>query len=378
MAVDRPRHPVVCDRHRVLAEDVLGHQDRLGVPDVRELRGVDDVADRIHAGLAGAAVLVDLDEPAIADLDCGARQTELVGEGSAADADDDDIDFEVLDLATIAGDKWTVVPPSAIGVWPITLTPVRMSMFFFLKLRTTTLATSVSQPGEDLGQAFEDRDLRAEVGERAGELATDGAATDHRDATRDVVEHQDLVARHDRTGAARSRGSCAAPSRRPAPRWLPLIVVTPSGPVTVTVRFAPSVPMPSRIVIFFDFMKPVRLLTMPSTIFCLRACAVGEVDDRCARLDAELCGVGNVAMHCCGLEERLGRDATAVEAGAAHVGHLDEGDVETGGCGVQRCAVSAWSTADHDEIEFGCGLHVGSVTVGEIGQTSRGEIRRLR
>ena len=52
---------------------------------------------------------------------------------------------------------------------------------------------------------------------------------------------------------------------------VPLMVVTPSGPVTVTVWLALSVPMPSRMVIFFDFMKPVRLFTMPSTIFCLRA-----------------------------------------------------------------------------------------------------------
>ena len=35
--------------------------------------------------------------------------------------------------------------------------------------------------------------------------------------------------------------------------------------------------MPSRIVIFFDFMNPMRLLTMPSTIFCLRAWAVAKL-----------------------------------------------------------------------------------------------------
>ena len=104
----------------------------------------------------------------------------------------------------------------------------------------------------------------------------------------------------------------------------------------------------------------------------------GEVDDRRAGLDAELGGMGDVALHRGGLEERLRRDAATVEARAAHLGHLDERDVETGGSGVQRGAVSAGSTADHDEIEFGCGLHGGSVTVGEIASDGRGEIRRSR
>jgi hypothetical protein len=53
--------------------------------------------------------------------------------------------------------------------------------------------------------------------------------------------------------------------------------VEPSVCCTVTVRFGPSEPMPSRMVIFFDFMKPERLLTMPSTIFCLRACAAPKL-----------------------------------------------------------------------------------------------------
>jgi hypothetical protein len=56
-----------------LAEDVLGDENRLRVADVGELRSVDDVADRVHAGLAGAAVLVDLDEAAIIDLHGCAR-----------------------------------------------------------------------------------------------------------------------------------------------------------------------------------------------------------------------------------------------------------------------------------------------------------------
>ena len=44
----------------------------------------------------------------------------------------------------------------------------------------------------------------------------------------------------------------------------------------MTVRSAPSLPTPSRIVIFFDFIRPDRLFTMPSTILCLRACTTAK------------------------------------------------------------------------------------------------------
>ena len=105
-------------------------------------------------------------------------------------------------------------------------------------------------------------------------------------------------------------------------------------------------------VIFFDFMKPPRLFTMPSTIFCLRAWAVAKLTTGALRLDAELGGVGDVALHGGRLEERLGRDAATVEAGAAERVLLDDGDVETGRGGVQRRPVAAGAAADHHEIEL--------------------------
>ena len=58
-----------------------------------------------------------------------------------------------------------------------------------------------------------------------------------------------------------------------------MVSMLPSGLVTVTDLPLPSAPVPSMMVIFFDFMKPLRLLTMPSTIFCLRACATPKSTD---------------------------------------------------------------------------------------------------
>ena len=86
-----------------------------------------------------------------------------------------------------------------------------------------------------------------------------------------------------------------------------------------------------------------------------------EVHDGRAGFDTELAGMGDMALDRCRLEERLRRDAPPVEARTTHLAHLDEGDAETGRGGVQRSAVSAGTTADHDEIKICCGLHVGSV-----------------
>src|SRR4029450_8370214 len=64
-AVDAPRHLAVVDGHRVLAQDVVDGDHAFGEPDVGQGRRVDAVADGPHAVLAGAAALVDADEPAL-------------------------------------------------------------------------------------------------------------------------------------------------------------------------------------------------------------------------------------------------------------------------------------------------------------------------
>ena len=196
VAVDRPRHPVVLHGQRRLAERLLDAQDRLGVADVGQLRRVDQVTDRVDAVLAGAAHLVDHDEAALVDLHAGAVEAELVGERAPADRHDHGVDLDRLALAE--RHRRAAV---SFGVWPVTMTPVRMSIFLRLNDRTTTLATSVSRPGRIFGQALEDRDLGTEVGERRRELAADRPAADDGHARRHVVEIEHLVARHDRPAA---------------------------------------------------------------------------------------------------------------------------------------------------------------------------------
>ena len=76
-------------------------QDGLGVADVGERRGVDQVADGVDARLVGAAQLVDLDEAFLVDLDASAFEPEVVGERPASDRDDHGVDLDALALAEL-------------------------------------------------------------------------------------------------------------------------------------------------------------------------------------------------------------------------------------------------------------------------------------
>ncbi len=105
-----------------------------------------------------------------------------------------------------------MVPPSP-GSWPVTVTPVRTSMPRFLNDRTTTLATSSSQPGRILGSASRIGDLGAEVGHHRGELAADGAAADDHRGARAALGSTAARRRSRRAcRRRRSRGSCGAPN----------------------------------------------------------------------------------------------------------------------------------------------------------------------
>ena len=187
--------------------------DALDEPDVGEGRRGDGVADRPHAGLAGAADVVDLDEPALVDLHRGAVEAEVVGVGLPADRHDDDVDVEAPRRRP---GRWC---PSRVGEWPSTLASVRMSMPRPLKLFSMTLVTSLSRPGRIFGQRLEDRDLGAEVGEQRGELAADHAAADDGGALRQLADREELVGRHhdlavDVEARQRARHRARAPARR--------------------------------------------------------------------------------------------------------------------------------------------------------------------
>ena len=103
-------------------------------------------------------------------------------------------------------------------------------------------------------------------------------------------------------------------------------------------------------------LRPLHIAAMPptspATILCLRAWVTAKLTVGCAGLDAELGGVGDVAVDGRRLEERLGRDAATVEARAAERVPLDHRDLHAGRGGVQRGGVPTGAAADDHEIEL--------------------------
>ncbi len=81
--------------HVVQAGDLLDADHALMARLMRQPRRAGEVADRVDAGLAGAAVFVDHDMGAV-DLDAGALQADILDVANDTDGGDHPIDGDVL------------------------------------------------------------------------------------------------------------------------------------------------------------------------------------------------------------------------------------------------------------------------------------------
>src|SRR5438132_11732731 len=80
MGVNHPRHLVVVDRHRALAQDRVDGHDGLGVGDVGEPGRLDTVADRVDVlARGGHRERVDLDKAATRDPDASGFRPDVLG-----------------------------------------------------------------------------------------------------------------------------------------------------------------------------------------------------------------------------------------------------------------------------------------------------------
>ena len=148
----------------------------------------------------------------------------------------------------------------------------------FLNERATTSTTSLSQPGKDLRQGLEDRDLGAEVAHHRGELAADGAAADDDRRRRQLVEHEHLVGgEHDLPVDVEAGDRCGARNPMASMTLAPLSSM-PSRDLDPMVP-GDSVPVPVQVVILRCFMRPARPFHSWSTTFCLRAWLVAKSTD---------------------------------------------------------------------------------------------------
>jgi hypothetical protein len=346
VAVDRPGDAVVHDRHRRLAEQMLDHEHRLGVADVRQLGGVDEVADGVDARLTGAAVLVDDDEAAVVDLDLRALEPQLVRERATADRHDARVDLERLVIAEVDG-RAARVGGRVAG----DLDPGADVDLLLLEALHHHVGDIGVETREDLGETLEDRHLRAQVGEGGRELAPDRSTTDHGHPLGHVIEIEHLVARQDGpTTLEVGDQAWHRPGRQHD------VAAGDGGRAAVVHRDGDRHAGTER----SDAVEHLDLAAFahrgdaadePGDDLLLAGLGDGEVDRRCARPDAEVGAVLDVALDGGRLEERLGRDAPTVEAGTSEGVLLDEGDLQAGRRRVERRGVPAGAASDDDEIE---------------------------
>ena len=112
-------------------------------------------------------------------------------------------------------------------------------------------------------------------------------------------------------------------------------------------------------------MPPVSL---PTTFCWTNAAQLLEVELRLAERDAVLGHLAGLADDLGDVEQRLGRDAAAVEADAAELGvFVDEHDLHAVVGGVQGGRVAAGAAADDEELRFANVGHGGLSSGNAIG-----------
>ena len=247
VAVDGPGHLAVVDRDGPLAEDLLDDEDRLGEADVGQLRRRRrGRRRRTRPRPSCASTRPRVHSPARrARRRCPSASSPSES-GRLPDRHDDRLDLELL---AVAEARPRCGRRSARG--RCTTTPVRTVIPRLVNDRTTTLATSWSQPGRIFGSASSKVTCTPRSDEHRGELAADRAAADHRRRLRELAAGRAPRRRSGRSGRPpRSRAASSAPSPTRARCCLPLSGLTaPSGAVTSTILPGSRRPTPVKIVV---------------------------------------------------------------------------------------------------------------------------------
>ena len=128
--------------------------------------------------------------------------------------------------------------------------------------------------------------------------------------------------------------------------------VLPSSPVTATLPAATILPVPRKTSILFFLNRKATPLTFGVDRRVLVRQHLLQVELRLADLDAERVeGVAGLVEHLGGVQQRLGRDAADIEAGAAkRRALLDHGDLQAELGGLDGADIAARAGSDDDDI----------------------------
>jgi len=310
---------------------------------VREHGAGDDVTDGPDAGGGGLEVGVDLDAFLFVELHAGLVEAEVVGEGAAADGDEDFVGGEGEFLRAALGGEDTVGVAGDLG-----------SDFDFDALLLDDAGEVADDVlvvgGDDLGEEFNDGGTSAPRRDQTEPSST--PITPPPTTTSFFGTLWKLMAWSEETivspsnfmnGSSTGVEPVAMTMFFAVNCWSPTVTVLPE-----TKEAAPVMTVILRALASWE-TPPTSLVTTAS--FFLRRVARSQLDG--AEFHAVFGGVllgEDVVLG--GGEEGLARNATDVEAGATESGaFLDEGDLEAELGGAERAGVAAGAGADDKEIE---------------------------
>ena len=207
-------------------------------------------------------------------------------------------------------------------------------------------------PGEDARQGLEDGHLGAHVGQHGGKFAADGPPADDHRRLRQLFEVEDFVAgEHEPTVEAETGDG---PGHRPGSQDDRRRRDLGDGTIGGLHLYHPSGGQRARpgegrhLAPFEQALKPFVLLVDDLALAHLSS---GKIDGPAVDADAVLLGPFHRPVDGRRLQELLGRDATAVQAGTAHLLLLDQRDAQPGAPAVKGGGVAGRPSADDHDIK---------------------------
>jgi len=327
--------------------------------EVGQLQTADAVAGCPDLRVRGAQVLVDFDVIAVVDAYARVLETDTAGLRSAADRDQQQISF----------DRRAVVEASIDGVSSVVdrfdAAPGEKRDTLFFHDATPLLDDASVHAGQDLGEQLDDGDSRSERGKQARELAAHNAATDHQHVIWDALQAEDPIGGHDPRVFhvdAREAGRLGADTNDEVIE----LMAFAAGDDRVAVDKA----------LGSNDLHPLALARRLHTSahgeddLFLALHHAREVHLGLGDADAEGRGVADLAQQISTGKQRLGGDASPVQAGATQLGTFDDGHLRTELCGAKRGDIAGGATAEHHDAlghaEFvrGCGNGSGGLVDG--------------
>src|SRR5680860_902630 len=350
LAVGHPRNPGLVDGRGVQTGDVFSDEDALLESSVRQLQAGNDVADGVHVLEVGLATLVSEDETAI-HVDALLVVTETVRRGTAADCDQQDLG---VDRVTSLDSH----PDTAIGGLHALERCSHLEGDLALAHRALERLGDILVLGSHQpGQSLDDGHVGAEGLPYGRELGADDAAAEHDHRLRHTVEQERMVGGQDRLAVDLKTGQGLGVGTRGEHDLLADV------PLTVNLDRVRR----DELALALDDVDTAGLdqsaeaFVQPRDHAVLVLVDTDHVDALERGVDAELLRLTGRVRYLGRVQERLGGNATHMQAGATQLSLLDQRHREAELRGTKGTGVATAARTQDEYVEVVVALCVAGV-----------------